>query len=76
MTTKPTTAKNAGRRLAILLAILFSSLSVVLAQTNNVTGGNGTSYTINGQPNPAFTFHRGVTYVFVLSGVSFHPFLG
>jgi hypothetical protein len=74
MTTKLTTSINACRRLAILLALLFSPLPMVLAQTNNVTGGNGTSYTINGQADPAFTFQRGVTYVFQLSGVSFHPF--
>jgi hypothetical protein len=67
-------SKHAYRRLAILLVILFNTLPVVQAQTNSVTGGNGISYTINLQANPSFTFQRGVTYVFLLSGVSFHPF--
>jgi len=74
MTSNTTPSTNACRRLATLLAILFSPLPVVLAQTNNVSGGNGISYTINGQADPSFTFQRGVTYVFQLSGVSFHPF--
>ena len=74
MTTKPTISKNTFWRLATLLAILCNTLPGVQAQTNNVTSGNGISYTINLQPNPSFTFQRGVTYVFPLSGVSFHPF--
>ena len=74
MTTKTIPSTNACWRLATLLAILFSPLPVVLAQTNSVSGGNGISYTINGQADPSFTFQRGVTYVFQLSGVSFHPF--
>jgi hypothetical protein len=49
-------------------------VTAIQAQTNNVTGGDTINYTINGQADPAFTFQRGVTYVFVLSGVDFHPF--
>ncbi len=47
---------------------------MIQAQTNNVTSGDFVNFTINGQPDPSFTFQRGVTYVFQLSGVSFHPF--
>ena len=56
---------------------VFLSLSslAALAQTTNNVGANGTSsYNINGQPNPTLTLTRGVTYVFVLSGLSIHPF--
>ena len=47
----------------------------VQAQTTNaVTSGNFIDYTINGQADPGFTFQRGVTYVFTLNGITFHPF--
>jgi hypothetical protein len=44
------------------------------AQTNAVTGGDFVNYTINAQPDPPFTFQRGVTYVFQLSSLPAHPF--
>lgn len=46
----------------------------VQAQTNNVTAGNFTDYTINGLPDPGFTFQRGVTYVFQINNLFSHPF--
>jgi len=50
-------------------------LTALHAQTtNNVTSGDLVNYTINGLPDPAFTFQRGVTYVFQLSNVGIHPF--
>lgn len=58
----------------LLLSILVGDLASAPAQTNNVTGGDFVNYTINGLPDPTFTFQRGVTYVFVLSGITFHPF--
>jgi len=66
-----------GNRFAqsiVLLAGWLSFCTTVPAQTNNVTSGNGIDYIINGQSDPGFTLHRGVTYVFQLSNVSFHPF--
>ena len=74
MITNPTVTMRSYNRLAILLVILFSTLPVVQAQTNSVTGGNAIDFTINGLGDPSFILQRGVTYVFVLSGVSFHPF--
>jgi hypothetical protein len=65
---------SSTHRLAFWLAIMFSPLTMMQAQTNNVTNGDLVNYTINGQADPSFTFQRGVTYVFQLSGVSFHPF--
>jgi hypothetical protein len=66
--------QNSHMRLTILLLVLFSATARVWAQTNSVTSGDFINYTINGQADPSFTFQRGVTYVFVLSGVSIHPF--
>ena len=61
--------------LLLVLAALFINPSVIPAQqTNSVTGGDLVNYTINGQPDPPFTFQRGVTYVFLLSNVAIHPF--
>ncbi|MFM2294453.1 MAG: hypothetical protein RLZZ350_866 [Verrucomicrobiota bacterium] len=60
-----------------LVALAAAFCFAVLApaqQTNLVTGGNGTDYTINSQNDPAFTLVRGVTYIFRLSGISSHPF--
>lgn len=54
--------------------LMFAAMTASRAQTNNVTGGNNSSFTINGQLDPSFTLQRGVTYVFKLSNVSFHPF--
>lgn len=59
------------------MAIAFGLVLQVQAQTNSVTAGDTFSYTINGQADPAFTFQRGVTYVFLLSnlnGFPAHPF--
>jgi len=59
----------------LLAAALVNGQWLTPAQTNSVTAGDGISYTINALPNPPFTFQRGTTYVFLLSGtVSFHPF--
>jgi hypothetical protein len=60
----------------LLITVLVTGIpSMHAQQTNSVSAGNGISYTINGNANPPFTFQRGVTYVFLLSGtVSFHPF--
>lgn len=55
--------------------LCFVSICDLRAQTtNNVTAGTGSSYTINGLPNPGFTLQRGVTYVFQINNLSFHPF--
>jgi len=77
MTTKRTTRLNFYPQLAIFLTACFGSTLVVGAPTNSVTGGDNINYTINGQPDPPFTFQRGVTYVFLLSnlnGFPTHPF--
>ena len=42
--------------------------------TNNVSPSGTSAVIINGQNNPTLTLTRGVTYVFVLSGLSIHPF--
>ena len=62
-------------------AWILSSLALVAllpqlcAQENfSVTGGSGVNYFINGQNDPPLTLQRGVTYVFLLSNVSIHPF--
>ncbi len=71
---------NANKHPVVLLvlAALFINLPLIQAQqTNNVTGGDTINYTINGLPDPPFTFQRGVTYVFLLSnlnGFPAHPF--
>ncbi len=76
MKTRFGTTMIVRQRLAMWLLLLTGIILplVVEAQTNSVTGGNNINYTINGQSDPPFTFQRGVTYVFVLSGVTFHPF--
>lgn len=51
-------------------ALTASALNV----TNNVSPNGLSSYIINGQNNPTLVLTRGVTYVFVLSGTSLHPF--
>jgi len=58
----------------LFFAVLWSFALATLGQTNNVTGGNNIDYFINGQSDPSFTLQRGVTYVFQLSNVAFHPF--
>jgi len=63
--------------LAVSLAVLCGALSPGWAQTNDVTAASSINYTINGLPDPPFTFQRGVTYVFRLSdlnGIPSHPF--
>lgn len=61
-------------RLGLGLLAGFGWLMLASAQNFAVTGGNTVDYTINGQSDPGFTLQRGVTYVFELSNVSFHPF--
>lgn len=47
----------------------------VVTQTFQVSAGGSSSWTINGQSNPALTLQRGGTYVFHLNNVSaIHPF--
>ncbi len=54
---------------------LCAVLPQLCGQENfSVTGGNGINYFINGQNDPPLTLQRGVTYVFLLSNVSIHPF--
>ena len=42
--------------------------------TENVSANGTSSFNINGGANPTLTLTRGVTYVFVLTGLSIHPF--
>jgi uncharacterized protein YwbE len=42
--------------------------------TNQVSASGTTAFIINGASNPTLTLTRGVTYVFVLTGLSLHPF--
>jgi hypothetical protein len=58
----------------LLVAGLLVLVGDAAGQTNNVTAGTGVDYVINGQNDPAFTLQRGVTYVFQISNLSFHPF--
>lgn len=62
-------------KLVILLLTGMAILPPALhAQTHSVTGGDFIDYIIDGQRDPGFTLLRGVTYVFQLSNVAFHPF--
>lgn len=69
--------KNPLRRcaaLVLLVAVEIASFPA-RAQTTNTVAANGTSsFNINASANPTLTLIRGVTYVFVLSGLSIHPF--
>lgn len=67
-------AKKYPILLPVLVALLINPPLIPAQQTNSVTGGDFINYTINGQADPPFTFQRGVTYVFLLSNVVFHPF--
>ena len=67
-------AENSVVRAALWLLVLLCAVSRGQAQTNSVTGGNNLNYTINTQADPGVIFQRGVTYVFVLSGIAIHPF--
>lgn len=58
----------------VLFLTLLASAIISSAQTFNVTGGNNLNYTIDAQSDPTLTLERGVTYVFQLSNVAFHPF--
>lgn len=59
----------------MLLLAGWACLSTeVDAQTHSVTGGDFIDYIIDGQHDPGFTLQRGVTYIFQLSNVAFHPF--
>lgn len=68
--------KNLLRSQTQLALLLFSLVwaQVSFAQNFAVTSGNNIDYTINGQPDPGFTLHRGVTYVFQLGNLPLHPF--
>jgi hypothetical protein len=62
-------------RLKALVLLFLAALPVLApAQNFNVTGGDFIDYIIDGQRDPGFTLQRGVTYVFQLSNVAFHPF--
>jgi hypothetical protein len=78
MKTKLQSMNQRGRMPAALALAAWSGLFVLFgaraAITNNVTGGNGVDYFINGQPDPSLTLQRGVTYIFQLSNVALHPF--
>jgi len=61
----------------VILSLFVSTLFAhqpAIGQTNLVTGGNGSNYTINNQADPQLTLQRGVLYVFQLSGIGGHPF--
>lgn len=57
-----------------LTILLIANHLTQAAITNNVTGGNGTDYTINSLNDPALTLLRGTTYIFKLSNITNHPF--
>jgi hypothetical protein len=59
---------------ALPVVLALWAVTVVVAQDFAVTGGNNVNYTINGQSDPSLTLQRGVTYVFQLGNVAFHPF--
>ncbi len=64
-------------RSRVRLTLLWVSLvwaQVSFAQDFAVSGGNNIDYTINGQPDPGLSLQRGVTYVFQLGSLPFHPF--
>jgi hypothetical protein len=64
-------------RSRVRLALLWLSLVLTqasFAQDFAVTGGNNIDYTINGQADPGLSLQRGVTYVFQLGSLPFHPF--
>lgn len=70
-------SESARHLLSIRLAMLCFGLMwmpISFAQDFAVTGGDNINYTINGQPDPGFTLQRGVTYVFQLGNLPFHPF--
>lgn len=56
----------------LLLGLVWAKAS--FAQDFAVTSGDNINYTINGQPDPSFTLQRGVTYIFQLGSLPFHPF--
>ncbi len=58
----------------LLICVLLAGGPIARAQNFADTGGNNIDYVINGQNDPGFTLQRGVTYVFQLSNVPFHPF--
>jgi hypothetical protein len=65
------------RRLLVFVAGALTFTSLAQNVTNNVSANGTSSFNINGQPNPTLTLTRGVTYVFVLSGLNgfpSHPF--
>jgi hypothetical protein len=71
------------RTVFVLAAVAASASSLAagsatrggVTQTFQVSAGGSSSWTINGQTNPALTLQRGGTYVFHLNSVSqIHPF--
>ena len=74
MRTFPKTRRGLFLYQSLVLVGLLASAAASTAQTFNVTGGNNINYTVDGQGDPSLTLERGVTYVFQLSNVSFHPF--
>lgn len=58
----------------ILLGVSLAWTPISFAQNFAVTDGDSIDYTINGQPDPGFTLQRGVTYVFQINNLIFHPF--
>ncbi|MGC3960555.1 MAG: hypothetical protein QM813_22280 [Verrucomicrobiota bacterium] len=56
------------------LWITWGTLQPVPAQNFAVTSGDGLNYTINAQSDPTFTLQRGVTYIFQINNLTFHPF--
>jgi hypothetical protein len=65
---------NSMSKIVLILAVGLLAATTIPAQDFAVTGGNNVNYTINGQSDPALTLERGVTYVFQLGNVAFHPF--
>jgi uncharacterized protein YwbE len=62
------------RLMLIALFCTGNRQAEALNVTNNVSPSGTSAFIINGQNNPTLTLTRGVTYVFVLSGLSIHPF--
>lgn len=63
-----------SKSIATGLTVIILATRLAHAQNFAVTGGNNLDYIINGQNDPGFTLQRGVTYVFQLGNLAFHPF--
>ena len=70
--------KSSVRETACLVLVVacctWYDLAPAANATNQVSASGTTAYIINGANNPTLTLTRGVTYVFVLTGLSIHPF--